>query len=34
MTERLGPALAQLLGAPPAAPVRPLGMQVEHSYVR
>ena len=34
MTQRLGPGLAQLLGAPPAAPVRALGMEVEHSYVR
>ena len=34
MTQRLGPGLAQLLGAPPAAPVRATGMQVEHSYVR
>ncbi len=34
MTQRLGPGLAQLLGAPPATPVRTTGIQVEHSYVR
>lgn len=34
MAQRLGPGLAQLLGAPPATPVRTTGIQVEHSYVR
>jgi hypothetical protein len=34
MTQRLGPGLTRLLGAPPAAPVRPLGIEIEHSYVR
>jgi hypothetical protein len=33
MTQRLGPGLTQLLGAKPA-PVRSIGVEVEHSYVR
>jgi hypothetical protein len=33
MTQRLGPGLTRLLGEKPA-PVRSLGVEVEHSYVR
>jgi hypothetical protein len=33
MTQQLGPGLTQLLGAP-LAPVRALGVDVEHSHVR
>ena len=34
MTQRLGRGWRSLLGTPPAPPVRALGMEVEHSYVR
>ncbi|MGQ0575200.1 MAG: hypothetical protein ACT4RN_13485 [Pseudonocardia sp.] len=34
LTERLGPALARLLGPEPAGCPTELGVQVEHSYVR
>jgi len=34
MAQRLGPGLARLLGTPPTTPIRTLGIEVEHSYVR
>jgi hypothetical protein len=34
MAERLGPGLRQLLGETPVNPLRTVGIQVEHTYVR